>query len=212
MSGNIFNEKLITESYQGKGKVEFLKGFDIGDLNIKGKALVFSDSSFFKFNMLGKMESEDLCGKTLTLKGAAKGKNIKATEITLSGSFIFNNIEGENILLKGGDCHINLVNGKNIEIFGSTHEEKENFDVDSIFREAFFQKIGKFINFDNIKKHVNTEDSYIYIDKIIGERIVLQNVVANYVEGSDIKILSGCEIKELKENKKCHRLDKQDKK
>lgn len=201
MSEGVFYEELITKNYQGRGKIEFLRGFDIENINVKGKISIYSDSKFFKLNMSGEIEAESLYGEILHIKGLIKGKNIKANNISISGSFDLNGIEGENVLLKGGNSHINLINGTNLEIYGTSREEKENFDIDTLFKNSFFQKISEFIDLTNIRKNINTENSYIHVDRIKGKKLILQNVIANYVEGEEIKILSGCQIKEINKKK-----------
>lgn len=201
MSNNIFNEKLVIKDFQCKGKITFLKGFEVENIDLKGKVLTLLDSNFVNLNVFGNIEAQNLIGKFLKIKGNITGKNINADNIDIQGSFILDSLKGNNISLKGSkDSHLRNIEADNIEIFGiSTDEKEENIEkIDSIFEDTLIQKIKKFINIDEVKKNISTEDSFIYIDKIIGNNIVLQNVIANYVEGAKVETLKGCKIKELK--------------
>ncbi|WP_040406885.1 hypothetical protein [Cetobacterium somerae] len=199
---NTYTEKIIMNSFQGNGNLIFLKGLNINTLEIKGKLTVLDDCNFEKFVFSGKAEVGNLLGNTLQLHGSIVGKNISAENIDIFGEFNLESILGKNINIKGGNGHINSIKGDSISILGASEEDKRNAinGIDNIFKESFFKKISEYINFDKLKEHMNSEDSYIYIDKIVGRDIKLKNVIANYVEGTNIEILEGCKIKVLNKN------------
>lgn len=200
---NTYTEKIIMNNFQGSGNLIFLKGLNIDSLEIKGKLTALNDCNFQKFIFSGKAEVTNLLGNTLQLHGSIIGKNISVETLDLFGEFNLESIIGKNITIKGGNGHINSIRGDSISILGASEEDKKNAinGIDNIFKESFFKKISEYINIDKLKEHMNSENSYIYVDKIVGRDIKLKNVIADYVEGTNIEILEGCKIKTLNKNK-----------
>lgn len=203
MLNNTYADKVIMNNFDGSGNLTFLKGLEVQTIQVEGKLRALDNCKFKEFIFSGKAEVFNMIGHSLQVNGLIIGKNIIVEIFNLSGKFNLESIIGKNINVKSGSGYVKSIEGDSISILGVNIEDKKNTinEIDSIFKENFLNKINEYVNLDKLKKHIKADDSYVYVDKIIGKNIILKNVIANYVEGVNIELLEGCKIGTLKNKK-----------